>query len=248
MTALRAMPGRVWVAVLALVVTASLATAVVFGAGLSAWRATIGQFGHTSHAGLANPGGRIAPGVITVPGQRSATPARPSGSTPVRATGSTATPNRPPAVRHHAGAPLTVKTRTRTKTSTHGTTPVVATPKRNPVSRPTPPGPTPPPNPFNRIADELRRMVAGNGVRLVLPTGGIITLTANLRALPAAPDATADRDAVRHAHRAPHRHATKPHSLRQLRFAEHHAKHFLNRMLIHLRHELRRASRAAHCH
>src|SRR5581483_2056892 len=63
MAALRAVPLKVWSAVLALVLLASLGTAVVLGAGLDVWRGSVGTLPHASRALAPLPGS----GVIRVP-------------------------------------------------------------------------------------------------------------------------------------------------------------------------------------
>jgi hypothetical protein len=84
MAVLRALPSRAWSAVVALVVLASLGVAIVLGAGLDAWRGTVGGPPYGGIGGLAPDRG---PGVITLPGgprpavdpQEPTTPTTPDG-------------------------------------------------------------------------------------------------------------------------------------------------------------------------
>lgn len=70
MTALRAVPARVWAVVAALVVLASLALVAVVGAGLHAWSGTVaGSAGQLPHLGNGLALGQPPrSGVVTVPG------------------------------------------------------------------------------------------------------------------------------------------------------------------------------------
>jgi hypothetical protein len=72
MAVLRAVPSRVWSAVAALVVLASLGVAIVLGAGLQVWRGTVGDAPRLSGAPLPGRGS----GVITLP------PAAPEANPP----------------------------------------------------------------------------------------------------------------------------------------------------------------------
>jgi hypothetical protein len=78
MTGLRAVPSRVWSAVLALVVLASLGIALVLGAGLHVWQGTVG-----SAPGIAADQ-RLGPrsGVVTVPSRPHARPPHQQPVTP----------------------------------------------------------------------------------------------------------------------------------------------------------------------
>ncbi|MBV9292425.1 MAG: hypothetical protein JO222_08240, partial [Frankiales bacterium] len=79
MAALRAVPLKVWSAVLALVLLASLGTAVVLGAGLDVWRGSVGTLPPASRALAPLPGSGVIRVPVTAPHRhRGSAPAHPS--------------------------------------------------------------------------------------------------------------------------------------------------------------------------